>query len=82
MLRRANEIFETILDKPESTRKKIGFIGVVFIMAIVIGIWWMTFSIEPTSGLVTGNDNTAVASPFDITWSSIKNMLKLNPIFK
>ena len=42
---------------------------------------WTTFSIKPTS-VATENTNSAVASPFAVTWNSIKNILKLNPIFK
>ena len=81
MTKKVNEILETILQKPESVRKVIAFVSVVFIMTIIIGIWWTTFSIKPTS-VATENTNSAVASPFAVTWNSIKNILKLNPIFK
>lgn len=80
MIKRINEIFETILQKPEPVRRKIAFVSVVFIMIIIIGIWWTTFSIKPTS-VTTESANVVATSSIEITWSSIKNTLRLNPIF-
>lgn len=76
-----NDILERIINKPESTRKKIGFAAVVFLTTIILSIWWMTFSLKPTASAITEDTNSAVASPFAITWNSLKNTLRLNPIF-
>lgn len=80
MIRRAHEFFETILQKPEPTRKIIAAIAVIFLVTIIVGIWWTTLSIKTTQ-TITENQNFAEASPFNIAWNSIKNAVRLNPIF-
>ncbi|MEK9175191.1 MAG: hypothetical protein AAB795_01210 [Patescibacteria group bacterium] len=65
MVKHANEIMEIILQKPESTRKIIAVAVVLCLMIIIVGIWWTTFSIKPTS-MATENTNRAMASSFSI----------------
>ena len=73
MIKHPIDYLEILWQKPESSRRKIAAVAIGLCMAIIIGIWLMTFSIVPVAPREPAS--ATILGPFSTFWSYLKDLI-------
>lgn len=74
-MKRPIEHLEDLQKKPEAVRRTYAFVSVLVIMAVIVSVWFATFSLKGTesSVAIAAGSSEDQPSPFTLLWNYSKD---------